>query len=202
MNDLLPPDVVENVRLYMVHVRQSNQVDKPWWLQTCSLCTANVPVIAGMANWNPNISQLCTCCSDPARETIEHLFLQGELASSVWRYYTRAAGIIGPLIQVKQTLKKWWDTHGNERLKEVYQAILIPILWVLWKRRNTVLREGSYSRGKIISEINCHIHKSVKLSFNWVMNSPQTWPQFTQLDNYRPSFRQQLSDGLLLLLDG
>jgi len=36
MNDLLPPDVVETVRLYMVHVRQSNQVDKPWWLQTSS----------------------------------------------------------------------------------------------------------------------------------------------------------------------
>ncbi|KAH0679244.1 hypothetical protein KY284_020329 [Solanum tuberosum] len=123
MNDLLPPDVVENVRLCMGHVRQSNQVDNPWCLRTSSgkftvksaweiirnraapedafkhiwvkglpfkisffgwrVWTAKVPVAPVLATWNPNISQRCTCCSDPTRETIEHLFLQGSLASSV-----------------------------------------------------------------------------------------------------------------------
>ncbi|MCD9641220.1 hypothetical protein HAX54_027290, partial [Datura stramonium] len=58
--------------------------------------------------WNNNISQLCKCYFSLVVETIEHLLLKGEVAGQIWRYFTRAAGIIGPLIQLKQTVNKWW----------------------------------------------------------------------------------------------
>jgi len=46
---------------------------------------------------------------------MEHLFLKGEIAIRVWNYYSKADGILGPWIQVKQTIKKWWDAQGNSR---------------------------------------------------------------------------------------
>ncbi|KAG5577406.1 hypothetical protein H5410_057540 [Solanum commersonii] len=52
-------------------------------------------------------------------ETMEHLFLKGEIAYRVWQYFSSAAGIFGPWIQLKQSIKKWWDVQGNMRQKEV-----------------------------------------------------------------------------------
>ncbi|KAH0650223.1 hypothetical protein KY284_030135 [Solanum tuberosum] len=37
MQDHLSPDVVEHVRLCIDHVKQSNQIEKPWLLQTSSV---------------------------------------------------------------------------------------------------------------------------------------------------------------------
>ncbi|WMV32127.1 hypothetical protein MTR67_025512 [Solanum verrucosum] len=64
-----------------------------------------------------------------ARETIEHLFLKGEIATKVWNYVSQATVIIGPRNQVKQTMKKWWDAHRNSRQKEIFQAIPNIVLW-------------------------------------------------------------------------
>ncbi|KAH0661891.1 hypothetical protein KY284_026822 [Solanum tuberosum] len=74
--------------------------------------TYRVPVADIISSWNPNISPLCQCCKVPIRETIEHLFLLGEVATYIWDHYVRAAGILGPWIQVKYTMKKWWVAQG------------------------------------------------------------------------------------------
>jgi len=42
-----------------------------------------IPVAAVMNTWTPQISQDCGCCQVPMRETIEHLFLKGEIAEKV-----------------------------------------------------------------------------------------------------------------------
>ncbi|KAF3641352.1 (+)-neomenthol dehydrogenase [Capsicum annuum] len=38
--------------------------------------------------------------------------IKGEVAVFIREYYARAAGLLGPWVQVKQTMKKWWDTQG------------------------------------------------------------------------------------------
>lgn len=40
-------------------------------------------------------------------ETLEHLFLKGEVAVFIWEYFSRAAGLLGPLVQIKQAIRKW-----------------------------------------------------------------------------------------------
>ncbi|WMV30576.1 hypothetical protein MTR67_023961 [Solanum verrucosum] len=47
------------------------------------------------------------------------LILKGEIANKVWQYFSSAAGILGPWIQLKQSIKKWWDVQGNTRQKMV-----------------------------------------------------------------------------------
>jgi len=126
------------------------------------------------------------------RESIEHLFLSGELAAFIWDYYARAAGLPGPWVQVKQTMKKWWDFQGNSRVMMVYQAMPNIILWFLWKRRNTILHGGSYSSNKVIWDINSTIHKFIRSKFN-VLSFPNNWPQMIfQLEKYRPVFHSKV----------
>lgn len=64
--------------------------------------TNRVLVAATLAKWNPNISQLCSCCSRQENETMEHLFLKREIATSVWNYFSSVAGIIDPRVQIKK----------------------------------------------------------------------------------------------------
>ncbi|KAH0712259.1 hypothetical protein KY289_008218 [Solanum tuberosum] len=186
MQDHLPNNIIEHVRLNMGYIRLSGEVDKPWWTKSSNgkftvksawdilrnrsisnndfkklwveglpfkinffgwrVWTQRVPVAAFISSWDPNCSDLCRCCRVPVRESIEHLFLSGELTAFIWDYYARAAGLPGPWVQVKQTMKKWWDFQGNSRVKMVYQAMPNIILWFLWKRRNTILHGGKVVR--------------------------------------------------------
>lgn len=66
-----------------------------------------------MAHWNPNISPLCDCCEIPDCEIVKHLFRKGEVADTVWKYFAGATGLLGPCVQVKQVIMKWWDVKGN-----------------------------------------------------------------------------------------
>lgn len=81
-----------------------------------------VPIATIMNSWNANISQFCNCCSNPMIETIEHLFLKGEVTAHVWGYFTRAASITRPLIQLKQVVKMRWNKNGNSRLNVIFQV--------------------------------------------------------------------------------
>lgn len=122
----------------------------------------------------------------PVRETIEHLFLSGEVATSIWDHYVRAAGILGPWVQIKYTMKKWWVAQGNTRLRMVFQAVPNIILWFLWKRRNTILHGGVYIRNKVIWDINATIHKFIRSHFHYD-HIPNTWPYMVALlERFRP----------------
>ncbi|KAG5585010.1 hypothetical protein H5410_045444 [Solanum commersonii] len=72
------------------------------------------------------LESLAKCCSNPERETIDHLFYNGEVAKSIWSYVNRGS------------------TNGNVRLKEVILVVPMIILWFLWKRRNTILHGGFF----------------------------------------------------------
>lgn len=52
----------------------------------------------------------------PEKETIEHLFLHGEVAAKVWLHFSRAA-VINTGLNLKQNIRRWWKTGGNARSK-------------------------------------------------------------------------------------
>ncbi|KAH0669288.1 hypothetical protein KY285_023447 [Solanum tuberosum] len=66
---------------------------------TWKVWTNKISVATLMAQWNSNTSPMCGCCEVPVRETVEHLFLQGKTATTVWAYFSNAAGLLGPWIQ-------------------------------------------------------------------------------------------------------
>ncbi|KAH0712634.1 hypothetical protein KY289_008593 [Solanum tuberosum] len=98
--EILRKKVEENANFKKIWVQ-----DLPFKISFFSwrVWTNRVPVATVIANWNPNQSHICLCCTVATMETMEHLFLK--------------AGILGPWIQLKQSIKKWWDVQGNTRQK-------------------------------------------------------------------------------------
>lgn len=144
-----------------------------------------VPVATLMHSWNSSISLNCNCCTILGIEAIDHLFLRGDTSATVWSHFSRGAGILGPTLNLKHVIRKWWTIAGNTRLKFVFQVVPIVILWFLWKRRNTILHGGSYSIGKVVWNVNDILLKVIKIRFkdkyevnNWsfILN---------ELNNYR-----------------
>ncbi|KAH0730051.1 hypothetical protein KY289_001239 [Solanum tuberosum] len=124
-----------------------------------------VPVAGLMHLWNPTISQNCKCCSILVEETIQHLFLIGEVSIRVWDHYFRSAGLLGSMLNLKQTIRRWWFSKGSYRTQVIFQVVPIAILWCLWKRRNIIRHDGSFSKSKVIWEINDIVLKVIKTRF-------------------------------------
>lgn len=46
-----------------------------------------LPVEAKLRSMGFNLASKCVCCKNPAEETIDHLFVGGEVASEVWQHF-------------------------------------------------------------------------------------------------------------------
>ncbi|XP_060170537.1 uncharacterized protein LOC132601473 [Lycium barbarum] len=118
---------------------------------------------------NISIVSRCLCCH-VQQETMDHVFLTGPFARRIWNYFSTAAGIMGPFIQIKQTILIWWNFNTVARLKALYQAIPLLVMCQLWKSRNIRRHGGSVSM----------------LRYPWLKNMPKMWPLVVELlENYR-----------------
>lgn len=52
----------------------------------------------------------CYCCSFPALETFDHVFSNGDLASSVWNFFGAECGILPSGVSLRVRLVSWWYT--------------------------------------------------------------------------------------------
>ncbi|KAH0661671.1 hypothetical protein KY284_026602 [Solanum tuberosum] len=79
---------------------------------------------------------------------------------------TYAAGIIGPWIQLKQAMKKWWEAQ--------------------------VLHGGVYSVNQVIGDINATLHKFIRMKFGYT-DVPKAWPHMIALlDGYKPTLQYEV----------
>ena len=74
-------------------------------------------------------------------------------------------GLLGPMLNLKQTMRRWWSSKSSYRIQVVFQVVDTNILWCLWKKRNTILHGGSFSERKVTWEINDSILKVIKTRF-------------------------------------
>ncbi|KAH0683077.1 hypothetical protein KY290_021663 [Solanum tuberosum] len=94
MQQLLPARIVEHIGMQENNFIPSNLSDRPWWL-------LNIPL----------------------PETVQHLFIDGDMAKKVWSYFASAAGIQGPFIQIKQTVQKWRDVQERWQPRYSYKMV-------------------------------------------------------------------------------
>lgn len=146
-----------------------------------------------IANWDRSVDPNCLCCTVPLPETVQHLFIDGDMAKKVWSYFASAAGIQGPFIQIKQTVQKWRDVQGNEVFKNVMVDVPIIILWFLWKSRNTILHGGLYAYEKIIFDTTDTIHKFIYTRFSCFQELPRYWPHIVEiLERWKPRYSYKM----------
>ncbi|XP_027155903.1 uncharacterized protein LOC113756420, partial [Coffea eugenioides] len=102
-----------------------------------------------------SLASKCDCCGD-SQESLHHIFVQGNLASAVWKHFFRACGIPWTSFScVSSLLVVWFQSSGSGRLDHVRCVIPVVVLWFLWRSRNDA-RFGNVPSAcfKVISDIN------------------------------------------------
>ncbi|XP_058076430.1 uncharacterized protein LOC131225018 [Magnolia sinica] len=103
----------------------------------------DVPVEKAIQSRGVPLASKCVCCRDgydqgPTVESIPHLLLDGQLASSVWGYFGVQFRIsIRPAAMVEARITQWKRVYSDSRgHSESYLLVPAYILWELWKSRN------------------------------------------------------------------
>lgn len=74
----------------------------------------------------------CSCCNRPGLDTIDHIFVDGHFANSIWTYIVVSLGIAHTKIPLRSVLIKWWGLeYKNEVHKHLILATPIFISWNL-----------------------------------------------------------------------
>ncbi|XP_060190723.1 uncharacterized protein LOC132619998 [Lycium barbarum] len=100
----------------------------------------------------------CYCYDYRQYETVDHLFVTGNVTTKVWTHVKTAVGITTQFQQVRQILQVWWNADCPAKFRTILKAIPMVTMWQIWKWRNTVLHGGRMSINKVIYEINMIIY--------------------------------------------
>ncbi|WMV59135.1 hypothetical protein MTR67_052520, partial [Solanum verrucosum] len=120
-------------------------------------------------------------------ETFQHLFMQCPISKDLWNLFAGAAGVQGPFVQIKQTLDKWWKSDCVAKLKPLFRAVPIFIIWQIWKRRNIIDHGGKMSKNAMIMEINRNLYLLASYRYPWFQQLPGNWPMLVKvLEDYKP----------------
>ncbi|XP_019223633.1 PREDICTED: uncharacterized protein LOC109205377 [Nicotiana attenuata] len=66
-----------------------------------------LPTDDRVARFGPPTVNKCVCCRQPASETVNHIFSNGNFARAVWKHYAAPVGILNPM-NLSQIIVKWW----------------------------------------------------------------------------------------------
>ncbi|XP_060210632.1 uncharacterized protein LOC132637581 [Lycium barbarum] len=158
---MFPKDIVQHI-LQEIDIKcASNEWDRPWWMITS---TGKFTI-----------------------KIINHLFLCGDLAAKVWRYFNMGAGLSLNCVQVKHAIRSWWEAKCHFKIKTIYKAMPAFIVWQIWKWRNNRLHGGIMNLNRVLYDINMNIHMLCKVQFPG-MNIPTIWHQIVQFfEEYKPT---------------
>ncbi|XP_060216553.1 uncharacterized protein LOC132644029 [Lycium barbarum] len=112
LQQTVPEDLVERITHSLNRDTIDQSIDKAWWM-----LNANGKFTVSSA-W-----EKIRCYAQPQQETLEHIFLTGDYATTVWNFFTNAAGIQGPFVQVKQAVKTLWDAKCSAKLKPLTRKV-------------------------------------------------------------------------------
>ncbi|XP_060194894.1 uncharacterized protein LOC132624080 [Lycium barbarum] len=158
---LFPEDIVQHIIQEIDIKYASNEWDRPWWMMTSS--------------------------GKFTMETMNHLFLCGDLATKVWRYFNMGAGLNMNCIQVKHAIRSWWEAKCHFKMKSIFKAVPAFVIWQIWKWRNNRLDGGTMNLNRVLYDINMNIHMLCKIQFPG-LNIPTTWQHIIQFfEEYKPT---------------
>ncbi|MQL96061.1 hypothetical protein Taro_028735 [Colocasia esculenta] len=120
-----------------------------------------VPVDGRISEAGIPLVSRCSCCQRPHSEDLDHLFIHGEIATTLWRW-------IHPMLPPKATLHSHITSHlwsiiqnSNIRTPSGFVSLfsLTLMLWEIWKGRCLRRFENTQvSVGVIISTIKSATH--------------------------------------------
>lgn len=89
----------------------------------------------------------CFFCLSPEQESLDHVFSNGDLASSVWNFFGAECGILPSGVSLRVRLVSWWYTYrANPQVSFVLRLLPCFVCWHLWKTRNLAFFDSKILR--------------------------------------------------------
>ncbi|WMV32496.1 hypothetical protein MTR67_025881 [Solanum verrucosum] len=163
LHENLSEEVSNHITSNLGRMQRSYERDKPWWMPT------------GIGKFFVG----------SAWELMRRKTDKVDNIMYIWE--KEAAGIQGPMVQLRQVLRLWWEAECGSKLKPMLHVVPIFIIWQLWKRRNIVKHGGCMSIHNMIREVNNNLYLFSKNRNLWLKNLPNTWPMIVKLlEEYSP----------------
>ncbi|XP_060183338.1 uncharacterized protein LOC132613336 [Lycium barbarum] len=159
LQQLFPMDIVDHI-LEELHLHEPKEEwDRPRWMMTASgkftigtawelLRSKAVKSDVFKNMWTSGIPFKISFFFWRQYETVDHLFVTGNVATKVWTYVKTVVGITTQFQQVRQILQVWWNADCPSKFRTIFKAIPMVTMWQIWKWRNIVLYGGRMSINK------------------------------------------------------
>lgn len=93
-----------------------------------------LPVDDNICRLSIPIASQCKCCNPPQCETVDHLFVHGQLAQEVWQYFTSACNMQSDYASIRVLLTNWWRNKSfKTQAGFTKSSIASCVCWELWK---------------------------------------------------------------------
>lgn len=126
-----------------------------------------------------NNEEVIYCCYDEGvPKTWGYLFLKGSNTARQFQTYFGILGVSGLFLLLKCFIYRWQNTNCSTELSLVYQAMLVFILWIIQKVRNTILHGGNQSYQRKEMEVNNNNYMFAKVKYPQLLHIPSTWTFF------------------------
>nr|XP_033513005.1 uncharacterized protein LOC117277715 [Nicotiana tomentosiformis] len=94
-----------------------------------------IPIRNSITRLDSEDTEVCRCCPTPARETLQHVFVEGRAAEYVWKVMGNPLGITYQHLPIRVLLNKWWNIKArnsvhNLVLQGCFFLRLTPMLLV------------------------------------------------------------------------
>ncbi|XP_027169553.1 uncharacterized protein LOC113769290 [Coffea eugenioides] len=143
LNQVLEPELVRQV--VKIPPSSAHSSDRMVWAltQNGSFSVSSAYTLVSPASNYPWGSSKCHCCSEPADDEVNHIFLTGDLAKAVWNRFEGVLGDLDMVSTLRHVVLRWWLRKGhNVYLRFVYHTLPMLVCWELWKARNRGLFDG------------------------------------------------------------
>nr|XP_027090223.1 uncharacterized protein LOC113711258 [Coffea arabica] len=107
------------------------------------LLLEKLPLTDALRRVGVQLASKCLCCQEGAIETLEHVFVEGQVAKGVWSYFGRICGVTQLGSSLWPWLTAWWPFSPRHMVRRFLFSVLPSfICWHIWKARNVAYYEG------------------------------------------------------------
>ncbi|KAL0304188.1 UNVERIFIED_CONTAM: putative ribonuclease H protein [Sesamum radiatum] len=121
-----------------------------------------IPVDERLREKGLSIVSKCMCCHNS--ETVQHLFLNGNVAREVWLYFGTLFSLIPPHTEYISTMIHAWRL-SSPFVNNGHIRLLLPILilWSMWRMRNEAkFNDARFSSYWIIRQVSSYLTRIYK----------------------------------------
>ncbi|XP_071927455.1 uncharacterized protein [Coffea arabica] len=143
------------------------------------LLLGRLPIPDSLRNIGFHLPSKCFCCPLPSEESIEHLFSNGNIASTIWNYFGAACGFDLSASSLRLRIVGWWlKSYDSEIRRFIGRVLPCLVCWHIWKARNKAMFDDVQMRSIAI----CHaIFSEIQSMVGIYLKKPLRVPSFYHL---------------------